>query len=69
MRFMKAFVFTRYGSQPLIEFIATQINTGKFKAVIDRVYSMDDIADAYRFVEAEQKVGIVVVNIASEIKD
>jgi NADPH:quinone reductase-like Zn-dependent oxidoreductase len=37
--------------------------SGQFRAVIDRRYPLDAIADAYRYVETGQKVGIVVINI------
>ncbi len=34
---------------------------GKFKAVIDRSYLLEDIADAYRYVETGEKTGNVVI--------
>ena len=34
---------------------------GKFKAVIDRKYSLEEIAEAYRYVERGQKTGSVVI--------
>jgi NADPH:quinone reductase-like Zn-dependent oxidoreductase len=39
---------------------------GKFKAVIDRTYSLDEIADAYRYVETGEKIGNVVIKIADQ---
>ncbi len=36
---------------------------GKFKAVIDRTYSIDNIAEAYRYVEKGQKIGNVVITV------
>lgn len=38
---------------------------GMFKAVIDRKYALEDIAEAYRYVETGQKTGNVVININS----
>jgi hypothetical protein len=35
----------------------------RFRAVIDRVYPLEAIADAYRYVETGQKTGIVVINV------
>jgi NADPH:quinone reductase-like Zn-dependent oxidoreductase len=37
---------------------------GKFKAVIDRTYSLDEIDEAYRYVETGEKIGNVVIHIA-----
>jgi hypothetical protein len=39
---------------------------GEFRAVIDRKYPLRDIADAYRYVITEQKVGIVVIEVVPE---
>ena len=38
---------------------------GEFRAVIDREYPLDAIADAYRYAKTEQKTGIVVINVRS----
>jgi NADPH:quinone reductase-like Zn-dependent oxidoreductase len=40
-----------------------QMAAGRYRAVIDRTYRLDQIADAYRYVETGQKAGIVVVRI------
>jgi Zinc-binding dehydrogenase len=42
------------------------METGQFKAIIDRKYPLAAIADAYRYVETGQKVGIVVIGVAPE---
>jgi NADPH:quinone reductase-like Zn-dependent oxidoreductase len=36
---------------------------GRFRAVIDRRYPLDAIADAYRYVETGKKTGIVVIKV------
>jgi hypothetical protein len=30
---------------------------------VDRTYALEDIVDAYRYVETEQKLGTVVINM------
>ncbi|HSY08892.1 MAG TPA: zinc-binding dehydrogenase [Steroidobacteraceae bacterium] len=39
---------------------------GQFRAIIDRKCALTEIADAYRYVETGQKVGIVVINVAAD---
>ena len=51
--------------QSFVEFLKSLIEAGQFRAVIDRRYPLDAIADAYRYVETGQKVGIVVINVAA----
>ena len=37
--------------------------TGAFVPVIDRTYPLDQIVDAYEYVEAGQKIGNVVIEV------
>jgi NADPH:quinone reductase-like Zn-dependent oxidoreductase len=39
------------------------IESGKFKPVIDRTYRLDQIVEAYQYVETGQKIGNVVISI------
>lgn len=49
-----------------LEFLKERIQAGEFRAVIDREYPLRNIADAYRYVETEQKAGIVVIKVVPE---
>jgi NADPH:quinone reductase-like Zn-dependent oxidoreductase len=40
------------------------IESGGYRAVVDRRYALDDIAEAYRYVETGQKTGNVVITVA-----
>ncbi len=49
-----------------ITLIKKLIDQGSFKAVIDRTYLLEEIASAYEYVASGQKVGNVIINIASD---
>lgn len=46
-----------------IQLIKKLIESEKFKAVIDREYSFEDIVDAYKYVEKGQKTGNVAITV------
>lgn len=48
-----------------IQFFKEIIEAGKYKAVIDRKYKLEEIVEAYKYVESEQKTGNVVIMILS----
>jgi NADPH:quinone reductase-like Zn-dependent oxidoreductase len=50
-------------AQDLVGFLSVRLQAGDFRAVIDRRYPLDEIVDAYRYVETGQKVGIVVIDM------
>jgi NADPH:quinone reductase-like Zn-dependent oxidoreductase len=46
--------------------LKSRMEAGQFRAIIDRHFALEAIADAYRYVETGQKVGIVVINVAAD---
>ena len=42
------------------------IEQGRFKAVIDRSFTLEEIVDAYRYVETGEKTGNVVIAVSKE---
>jgi NADPH:quinone reductase-like Zn-dependent oxidoreductase len=48
-----------------VDVLRTHMEAGEFRAVIDRHYPLEEIADAYRYVESGQKTGIVVINVGA----
>ena len=47
-----------------VVFFKELLDAGKYKPVIDRQYPLEQIAEAYRYVETGQKIGNVVITIA-----
>ncbi len=46
-----------------VDDLRTRMEAGEFRAVVDRGYPLEAIADAYRYVEKGQKTGIVVIEV------
>ena len=45
-------------------FLKKLIEAGEYRAVVDRCYPLEDIVQATRYVETEQKTGNVVLTVA-----
>ena len=48
-------------NQQIVRYLRDRIEAREFQPVIDRTYALDDIAEVYRYVDTEQKVGNVVI--------
>jgi len=48
-----------------VSFFKQLLETGNYKAVIDRTYPLEQIVEAYKYVETEQKTGNVVIKLVS----
>lgn len=46
-----------------VAFLISLVEAGKFRPVIDRVYPLDRIVDAYKYVETGEKIGNVVITV------
>ena len=49
--------------QEMVKYFKGLMESGAFKPVIDRQYPLDEIVEAYRYVETGQKIGNVVITI------
>ena len=47
----------------MVEYLKGLIESGQFTPVVDRTYPLEEIVDAYRYVETQQKIGNVVITI------
>ena len=53
----------RYTKQDVL-FLKELIEAGKYRAVIDRIYSLEEVVEASRYVETQQKTGNVILTVS-----
>ena len=53
----------RGSGQAFVHFLKDRMEAGQYRAIVDRKIPLDQIADAYRYVQTGQKAGIVVVEV------
>jgi NADPH:quinone reductase-like Zn-dependent oxidoreductase len=53
----------RYAKEDVV-LLKELLETGSYRAVIDRTYALDEVADASRYVETHEKTGNVVLSVA-----
>ena len=52
-------------TKPDLLMLTALIEEGKYRPVIDRTYSLDEVVEAHRYVETHQKTGNVVLTVQS----
>jgi NADPH:quinone reductase-like Zn-dependent oxidoreductase len=52
--------------QAMVGYLRGLVDSREFTPVIDRAYPLDEIVEAYRYVETERKIGNVVISITGE---
>jgi NADPH:quinone reductase-like Zn-dependent oxidoreductase len=59
------FPFPKIG-RDMVQYLKGLIESGQFTPVVDRTYPLEQIVEAYRYVETQQKIGNVVIMVASD---
>ena len=50
-------------NQEIVEYLRERIASGRFRPLVDRRFPLEQIVDAYRYVETGQKIGNVVITV------
>jgi NADPH:quinone reductase-like Zn-dependent oxidoreductase len=52
--------------QEMVEYLRGLVESGQFTPVVDRTYPLEEIVEAYRYVETQQKIGNIVITVAGD---
>lgn len=63
-RGVKVFAWSGGTSEANLSYLAGEVEAGRIKAVIDRVYPLEQAAAAQRYAESGEKLGHVVIRVA-----
>ena len=61
----KVVMQTASGTEQDLVYLRDLIEAGTLKTVIDRAYSLEEIAEAHRYVDTGQKIGNLVITVGS----
>ena len=50
----------------MVEYLKRLVESRQFTPVVDRTYPLQQIVEAYRYVETQQKIGNVVITVAGD---
>jgi len=59
-------ITSRMPTKKDVGFLKELVESGRFRPVIDRTYPLDQVVDATRYVETEQKTGNVVLTVSRD---
>jgi NADPH:quinone reductase-like Zn-dependent oxidoreductase len=63
----KVYIGVESGSKEDLPFLSELIAAGKLRPVIDRRFALEEIVEAHRYAETEQKKGNIVIEVVGEI--
>jgi NADPH:quinone reductase-like Zn-dependent oxidoreductase len=53
-------------NREMVEYLKGLVESRQFTPVVDRTYPLEDIVEAYQYVETQQKLGNVVITVAGD---